>query len=166
MDTNKNIIALGIDQGIANMGYCILSLNKNNQHEPIILKSGIFKTDNSEPMQNRIKHLYDGLEELVENHPGINIIGTESLFVNGFKSGGRNKSAAIVNTNMITGAIMLLGAKNDILIKQYTPGAVKKYITGVGDATKMSVEESLKAIIDKNKVEIIADHQSDAIAIA
>lgn len=103
---------------------------------------------------------------MLSDYPETSIIGTESLFVNNFKNGGRNKSAAIVTTNMITGVIMLLGAKHKKLVKQYTPGTVKKYITGAGDASKGSVEENLSHIIQKSDVTIEADHQSDAIAIA
>ena len=71
-----------------------------------------------------------------------------------------------MTTNMITGVIMLLGAKHNKLVKQYTPGTVKKYITGAGDASKGTVEDNLAHIIKKSKVDIQADHQSDAIAIA
>lgn len=110
--------------------------------------------------------MHQELDAILTEFPEVSIIGTESLFVNNFKNGGRNKSAAIVTTNMITGVIMLLGAKHNKLVKQYTPGTVKKYITGAGDASKGTVEDNLAHIIDKSKVSIQADHQSDAIAIA
>lgn len=163
---NNTVIALGIDQGIANLGYCVIETKQDNKSEPTILKSGVLETTNSNLLQDRIWYLYQQLDAVLSEYTDISIIGTESLFVNNFKNGGRNKSAAIVTTNMITGVIMLLGAKHNKLVKQYTPGTVKKYITGAGDASKGTVEDNLAHIINKSKVSIQADHQSDAIAIA
>ena len=130
------------------------------------MESGIINTGASETLPKRLLTLYEQIEVIVKRFPEICMIGTESLFVNGFKVGGRNKSAAIVATNMVTGYLMLLAEKNDIAVKQYTPGSVKKMITGAGDASKNSVEEVLSHLINKNNIEIIASHQSDAIAIA
>lgn len=160
-----NIVALGIDQGIANMGYCVISVDRANKAQPVVISSGVLETNNTALMQNRIQYLFNELDGIIKKHPEICIMGTEALFVNSFKS-GRNKSAAIVSTNMITGAILLLGARHNILVKQYTPGSVKKYITGAGDASKVSVEVAMDEVIQRNNIKIRADHQSDAIAIA
>lgn len=130
------------------------------------MESGVLTTEASSSMSERILYLYDQLEALMNRYPQISVIGTESLFVNSFKTGGRNKSASIVATNMVTGALFLLSARKQTVIKQYTPGSVKKYITGAGDASKTSVEDSLANTIKLNAIEIKANHQSDAIAIA
>lgn len=110
--------------------------------------------------------MYEQLSEVISEFPEISLISTESLFVNSFKTGGRNKSASIVATNMVTGAIFLLAAQRGIPVRQYTPGAVKKYIAGFGDASKGSVEGALSNIIMANSIDVGSDHQSDAIAIS
>lgn len=50
----NKVIALGIDQGIANLGYCIIETERNNKGEPRILKSGVLGTTNTELIQDRI----------------------------------------------------------------------------------------------------------------
>lgn len=51
---DNKVIALGIDQGIANLGYCVIETRRDNKSEPIILKSGVLETTNSSLLQNRI----------------------------------------------------------------------------------------------------------------
>ena len=163
-DIKKSVVAFGIDQGLRNLGYSVARVT--DETEPQILTSGVLETFVTEETALRIKRIYDFLYDIIKQHPQIEIIGTENLFVNSSIGGKLSKSSSILETNLVTGVIYLLASQNNKLIRQYTPGTVKKYVTGDSKASKESVAENLKRICDESKVVITADHQSDAIGIA
>ena len=93
----------------------------------------------------------------------------ERLFVNsGRNSKGdkiRNKSSAIVRTNMSTGVIYLLASKYNIGIKDFPPTTVKKQMTGSGKADKEEIIKVVEDLMSKQGLTVKTNHESDAIAI-
>ncbi|WCF11440.1 crossover junction endodeoxyribonuclease RuvC (plasmid) [Paenibacillus thiaminolyticus] len=155
----KSIVGLGVDQGIANCGYSIIRLSHDGTIQR--LKSGTIETNSKLPLPQRMTLLYSLLTELVDKYRPV-IIGCEKLFFNP-KQKGRNKSAAIVYTNMATGLLCLIAGQNQIKLEEYVPGTVKKCVTGNGRAQKEDIEQAIRYLIDdKNRV---LSHETDAIAI-
>lgn len=160
----ESIIGIGIDQGIANCGFSVIQLIGN---ELLVLKSGTIETDSKLSLPQRISLIYSLLTELANTY-NPKIIGCEKLFFNprqrvpsdGKK--GRNKSASIVMTNMVTGVVHLIAGQKQIMLRDFVPGTVKKYVAGNGRATKENVIAAVKYLLQREDVK---EHEADATAI-
>lgn len=149
---------LGIDQGIANCGYALIS-DGPTPHKYTVSSLGYIKTFPSDTTQKRIYIIYQELLQIIKSHR-ISMIVTENLHV----GGGSNK--AIVNTNMITGIIYLLGSMYDIPVIEVVPTSIKKKITGSGKASKEEVyDKVMNMVILGDNDRKINNHTSDAIAL-
>lgn len=158
-----NYRALGIDQGYANCGYAVVEWLPEAS-SPTILAVGTIKTKSSEEMGHRLLTLKTKLTTLATEHE-VQLLGCEKLFFNP-TSGGRNKSAAIVNASMATGMCFLISGELNVPIKDYTPGTIKKVITGSGRADKAEVEAALVELAEGQGFKLKDDHSADALGIA
>jgi crossover junction endodeoxyribonuclease RuvC len=165
---NNSIIGIGVDQGIANCGYSVVELTEQNEIR--ILTSGTIKTSSKHELSKRITLIYKTVQAL-SNQYNVNILGCEKLFFSPNQKSttnakGRNKSASIVYTNMATGVLYLIAGENDLHLKEFVPGTVKKYVAGHGRASKEEVEEAVKNLVQNFEIVISSEHEADAIAIA
>lgn len=165
-----NLIALGIDQGYANLGYSVINFDlKNNTYK--IEESGTVITSPALEMNKRLLEIYNFMNNILDKHPNIKIAGCERLFHNKPMGGKqnffqqRNKSASIMKTNMATGVLYLMCAERDIQIDDFPPTTVKKYLTGSGKSEKGEVEKAVKLIATNQGINLETDHESDSIAI-
>lgn len=165
MKKNKEIIIIGIDQGYANLGIAILGYNLESK-QISFKEAKTITTSPKEEMTIRLKQIFDDVYGMLKNYKNIKFAGCERLFHNNVQKNGRNKSANIMYTNMATGVLYYLCAKKKIPMKEYAPTTVKKVLTGSGKATKEEVEQALNDLIEKYKIEVKSNHESDAIAIA
>lgn len=171
MNQNNNdpLYVLGIDQGLANLGYSIISNVPSLTFEhPLsekyqVIESGVFNTSANKALTERLKDIFNFLKGKLESYKCI-AIGCEKLFHNNTQKNGRNKSAAIVKTNMVTGLIYLLGGLFEIPVFEFVPGTVKKVITGKGNATK---EEMINEIEKWLMIKFLKkeEHRVDSIGI-
>lgn len=166
------IIALGIDQGLANLGFGIIKLtvDENDVESDIkLIESGTYNTSSKNELQDRLLEIHNMINALNLKY-NANVIGCEKLFFNPFQKqkgekGGRNKSASIMITNMVSGIIFLVAGENKLFIKDFTPGTVKKYVAGSGRATKDDVIKAIDDFCIKQGVKLETDHEADAISI-
>ncbi len=111
---------LSIDQGIANFGYAVLEKDDSGVK---LVTYGCFVTKSQGDQQKRIYDLITNFENLViEFKPDQ--IAHERLFFSPPGKNMRKKSASILNTNMITGAIWYIAGKHNIPVAQYSPQSV------------------------------------------
>lgn len=164
---SKNIYSLGIDQGYASLGFAVVRYNVHTDRYSVI-EFGTVTTKAEDEIQDRLKIIYERMEEVVNRYT-IDIMSCERLFVNnGRNSKGdkiRNKSSSIVRTNMSTGIIYLLASKNNIGIKDFPPTTVKKQLTGSGKADKEEIIKVVEDLMKKQGLVVKTNHESDAIAI-
>lgn len=165
IDIDYSVFAVGIDQGIANCGYAVIELTPND--EILVLKSGTIVTTSKQELSKRILIIHEMINQLC-NEYNVNILGCEKLFFSPMQKSatnekGRNKSASIVYTNMATGILYFIAGKNELHIKEFVPGTVKKYVAGHGRASKDDVKDAVNNIV-KN-LEIKTEHEADSIAI-
>ena len=85
-------------------------------------------------------------------------ISIEELFFN------RNTTTAI-GVAQGRGAVLIVAAKNNVPIYEYTPLQVKQGVVGYGRADKKQVQMMVKTILNLEKVPKL-DDTTDAIAIA
>ena len=66
---------------------------------------------------------------------------------------------------MATGVLYLIAGEQDLHIKEFVPGTVKKYVAGHGRASKEEVEEAVVSLVTGLDKEISTEHEGDSIAI-
>lgn len=162
------MIYMGIDQGIANLGYCIIEENDETK-KTTLLFYGLITTKPKIPQPKRIVEIVDKLMEIVKTYQPEELV-CEKLFCNPPKpkgtEKGRNKSASIVSTNIVSGLISYIAGKNDKDFVDISPMTVKKLITGFGKSQKEVVRENVLELYPELKDVKLTEHTIDSIAIA
>lgn len=122
------MLAMGIDPGNAICGYGFVELNGNTLHG---FGFGVIRTTPSMRRAERLKILYDRIDELIrERRPDI--VGVEKLFFN------RNVTTAMT-VSEARGVILLAVENNAAPLLELTPLQVKQAVVGYGQATKEQV---------------------------
>lgn len=144
---------LGIDPGMAIVGYSILDFDGENT---TLLYSGSIQTskDNREPQ--RLLEIYDDMTSLIKKYqPDESAI--EKLFF--FKN-----QRTVMPVAHARGVILTVLEKFKIPIYEYTPMEVKQVLTGYGRADKKEVEKMVKIALNTDKLPTL-DDTVDSIAI-
>jgi len=148
------MIILGIDPGVARIGWAVISVN----HGTITAKAyGCITTEKTESLPNRLLLAYSAITILVSKyHPDS--MSVEELFFS-------NNAKTAINVGQARGIVLLAAAQAKIPVISYTPPAVKRAITGSGSADKKQVARMVVATLRLKKAPKL-DDTSDALAIA
>ena len=145
---------IGIDPGFAIMGYGILDYNGNRfktvHYGSIGTKAGV-------PMPERLKLLYDGLTEIIQEYKPDEA-SIEELFFN------RNVTTAI-GVGEARGIALLACVEGGLSVSEYTPMQIKQALVGYGKAEKKQVQTMVKTILNLKEVPK-PDDTADAVAAA
>lgn len=145
--------ALGIDPGLANTGYAVIS--RNSVGKCHLLDSGSIKTNPKQTQAARLLAIYQDISQLIHaHHP--NIVAIEKVYFN------RNVSSAITTGGAI-GVCLLASEIAGIESQLVTPQEAKAAATGGGSATKAAMKRYLCRLLG---TEIRNHHTADAAAIA
>jgi crossover junction endodeoxyribonuclease RuvC len=155
------MIILSIDQGIAHFGYAILNVKKDSIS---LIDYGCFISNANGNQQIRVFKLINAFEALIDKYQPKYIIH-ERLFFSPPGQNSRKKSASILNTNMITGAIWYIAGKHEIEVFQYSPQTVKKELCGNGRAEKNTVISTIEKQFHIDCLKTHKEHICDAISI-
>lgn len=142
---------LGIDPGLANVGWAVL------KDEKTLVKCGCIVTKTNKESSKRLGEIYEALEMIIKDF-GIDEIAIETLFF------AKNKLSALKVAEMI-GVIKVCGCKNKLSVFGYTPLQVKMALVGYGRAEKEQVEQMVRNILGLEE-NISPSHASDAVAVA
>ena len=145
---------MGIDPGIAIVGYGFLEL-KGNSYK--VLDYGAITTEAKVPLPERIDTIYEEMNELIERYKPDDI-AFEELFFN------KNVKTAIT-VAQARGVEVLAAKESGAGLYEYTPLQVKQAIVGYGRATKNQVQEMVRIILNLEKVPK-PDDVADALAVA
>lgn len=148
------MIILGIDPGFAITGYAVIKY-ENNKFK--LLDSGAVNTKAGLPLATRLEAIYDGLSSVITQY-NPDFVSVEELFFN------QNVKTAI-NVAQGRGIVLLVAAKNNKEIFEYTPLQVKQAVVGYGRADKKQVQQMVKAILNLKDVPKL-DDITDAMAVA
>jgi len=146
---------IGIDPGLRITGYAVLRYNGGL---PAILDAGILKTKAKDTFENRIKELYDGLNEVVDEYK------PDTMAVEKLYSHYKHPQTAVIMGHA-RGAIFLCAAKYKIPVESYASTRIKKSLTGNGRASKLQMQRSVKNIFKMKELPKPPD-VADAIAAA
>ena len=145
---------LGIDPGMAIVGYAIVEYENDNFN---IIGSGSVRTDKSLSDSERLHEIYKDMSTIIKEYqPDCSAI--EKLFF--FKN-----QKTVIPVAEARGVIMMTLQKYNIPIFEYTPIEVKQVLTGYGRAAKKEVEQMVKYTLNTDTVPKL-DDTVDAVAIA
>lgn len=147
------MIILGIDPGIAKVGWGIIKDQKGKQ---TVIDYGLFETAASLNLDTRLLKIHQYVAELISKYQP-NILAVEQVFF-----GANAKTALIVG--QARGVIILTAAQNNLETISYTPLQVKIALTGYGRADKIQIQKLVSAIL--NVKSISQDDTADALAVA
>jgi crossover junction endodeoxyribonuclease RuvC len=144
---------LGIDPGMAIVGYALINYEDNN----ITLEaSGSIQTDKTSPTPERLLDIYNDLCTIVEKYEP-DCAAVEKLYF--FKN-----QKTIIPVAEARGVILTVLQKYNLQIGEYTPIEVKQVLTGYGRATKKEVEQMVQLTLNSRNLPKL-DDTVDAIAI-
>lgn len=145
---------LGIDPGVAIVGYGVIEYNQNQFK---VIDYGKITTPAHTPLPKRLKLVYDGMTQLVETFKP-DIVAMEELFFN------TNVTTAIAVGH--ARGVLVLGAENaGVPVSEYTPLQIKQAVTGYGRADKNQVQQMVKMFLNLTEVPK-PDDTADALAVA
>ncbi|WP_282926645.1 crossover junction endodeoxyribonuclease RuvC [Helcococcus kunzii] len=148
------MIILGIDPGIAIVGYGIIEKVGSKIK---MLEYGSIQTDSNLSTQVRLEIIYNEMIGIIKQFKPDEI-AYEKLF-------HQNNSKTFINVSQARGVEILAGQISNIDLYEYTPLQIKTSLTGYGRAVKKQVQESVKRILNLSDIPK-PDDAADALAIA
>ena len=146
---------IGIDPGMAIVGYSILDVEKNGNLT--LVSSGSIQTSSKEDESKRLLEIHNDLQTIIEKF-SPDIASVEKLFF--FKN-----QKTVMPVSQARGVIVMTLEQCNLKIYEYTPIEIKQSLTGYGRATKDEVAKLVKICLDNCKIPKL-DDTVDAIAIA
>lgn len=148
------MIVLGIDPGLATMGWGVLNSDRGRFQT---IDYGVVLTPKEETLPVRLTMLEEGVNALVKKYKPDEIALEELFFNNNITTG--------INVAQARGVILLTCVKGCGRLFEYTPLQIKQALTGYGRADKRQMQIMVKTLL---KLESIPrpDDAADALAVA
>lgn len=148
------MIILGVDPGIATVGYGVVELVGNKYR---VIDYGAILTPSDQLFPDRLRSVYDQLNDVIIRHRPDDL-AIEELFFN------KNVKTAI-KVGHARGVEILAAVNHDLEVYEYTPLQVKQAVVGYGRAEKRQVQEMVKILLNLEKIPK-PDDVADALAVA
>jgi crossover junction endodeoxyribonuclease RuvC len=146
---------IGIDPGIAIVGYAIVSGNKRT---PIIHDYGVLTTPvlHESRLNERLYEIYQDLDSILEEHkPDMAVVEKLFFFQN---------QKTVIQVAQARGVILALLAKHNVQVIEPTPLQIKQSVTGHGRADKKQMIKIMQKLYGI-KEKITPDDAADALAM-
>ena len=147
------MIVLGIDPGSLHTGYGLIEAERGGER---LITCGVLHFSGDDDHQLRLKQIYDGLSTIVEEHLPDECAVEMPVY-------GHNPQS-LLKLARAQSAAMLVALNRGIPVAQYTPAAVKKSATGLGNATKEQVYRMIASVLKLDAR--VGYDASDALAVA
>lgn len=132
-DAQGQQLVLGIDPGLAVMGYGLIS---HFQSDINVLDYGAFSTNARSSLPDRYRYLFESIQALIARH-APSVVAIEQPFV-----------AVNVRSAMMIGEAralaVLAAAQAGLPVHQYSPAEIKESVCGYGRAAKDQVQEMVR----------------------
>jgi crossover junction endodeoxyribonuclease RuvC len=148
------MFVLGIDPGLSTLGY---GLVESRGHEVRAAAAGVIRTEPGGDIGRRLVELYADLDALLAEYKP-DAAAVEQVFVN------RNRQTA-TSVSRASGVVLLALAQHGIPVEEYSPSAVKRALTGYGNADKLQMKKVVAMRLGLDSPPSPAD-AADALAIA
>ena len=144
---------IGIDPGLINTGWGIITTTQNNLS---FVASGVIIVDTKLSIEQRLAKIHQGVNEVIALY-NPHECAMEDIFVNS------NNLSSLKLGYARAAAILSIGLSAKSFF-EYAPTAVKKTVVGKGRADKQQVQYMVNQILPKAKV--TNEHAADALAVA
>ncbi|MES1248893.1 MAG: crossover junction endodeoxyribonuclease RuvC [Actinomycetota bacterium] len=145
---------VGIDPGLADCGYGIVHESGGRLKA---IAHGCWRTAAGEPMEQRLRTLFDGVAGLIAEHDPDAVVLEESFV-------GADARIAL-SVGQARGAVLVAAATAGVACAEYAPARVKQSVCGYGRADKAQVQRMVKTILGLPTVPT-PNHAADALAVA
>jgi crossover junction endodeoxyribonuclease RuvC len=153
MPKKTNDIILGFDPGTQVTGWGAV----RNVRPPRMLGVGIVRPKRGEPLESRLKTIYDEALRLIDRHkPSVVVV--EDPFV------GKSVSSALA-LGQARGVLLLAAAQRNLPVVSYSPRSIKAAVVGRGSASKEQVAFMVRTLLGLREAPTPLD-ASDALAVA
>ena len=152
MTLNNKTSILGIDPGIANTGWAIIEIDKQNSKNIEIKDVSLIKTLADEDIGIRIKTI---TTELTEKIKLVDIVAVEKIFFH-------SRISSTLTTAYVIGSILYQSSYQNKIISEIRPQQAKIALGLKSTASKAHVGRKIEAMFKKT----YNQHTADAIAIA
>jgi crossover junction endodeoxyribonuclease RuvC len=146
---------LGIDPGTAACGWGVVVHERDGRLRA--LEHGWWRTAADERPEQRLRTIFDGVQELVRRHRP-DAVALEESYV------GADARTAL-SVGQARGAVLVAAATLEVGCAEYPPATVKQAVCGYGHADKQQVQRMVKAILGLEEPPE-PTHAADALAVA
>ncbi|MDR2777437.1 MAG: crossover junction endodeoxyribonuclease RuvC [Rickettsiales bacterium] len=147
------MIVIGVDPGLIKTGY---GLVRSDGSSLSYLDSGTIFTDAGTSIGNRLKNIFNELNELLILYRP-DYFSLEETFVN-------NNPISSLKLGQARGVALLCAGLNNMEVFEYKPNTIKKSVTGVGKASKAQVGTMIRYLFPT--LDPKTEDEADALAIA
>lgn len=147
-------IIMGIDPGLANTGWGIVSQNGPRLS---CRAYGCVSTPAEHDLSQRLLKIFEQIDAVVKRFEPT-CLGIETVWF------GNNVSAAF-KTGQARGAALVAAAAGGLSVGEFTPSQIKMAVVGTGDASKEQVQYMVAQVLGLEAVPH-PDHSADALAAA
>ncbi len=148
------MIIFGIDPGTARLGWGTIDTKGAN---PKAISFGCITTEATDTPSTRLLHIYTELIRLFLKYKP-DCVSIEELFF-------ATNAKTIIPVGQARGVAMLAAAQKKIPVVSYSPLAVKRTITGDGNADKKQVQRMITRLLHLSEIPK-PDDTADALALA
>lgn len=148
------MIILGIDPGLALMGYGIIRYENS---KAALVDCGTIVTEAGMPLPRRLNIIYESVGKLIRRHDP-DCIAFEELFA------GKNVTT-VIGVAQARGAAMAAAFGTGAALFEYTPMQIKQAVVGYGHADKKQIQEMVRLLLGLSHM-IRPDDAADAVACA
>lgn len=146
---------LGLDPGTATTGYGVLE--EDAQGNISAITYGVLKTQAHTPFPERLLHLYQQIQSLIQTYQPDGVAIEELFF-------GKNVTTGI-KVAQARGVLVLAVAQAQLPLREYTPNTAKISITGYGGADKAQMQEMIRQLLNLDEIPR-PDDAADGLALA
>lgn len=149
------MVILGLDPGLATLGYGVISVDKNGNYRPIDF--GVVLTPKEENLPVRLAMIEEGMNKIIDSFSPDEIAIEELFFSKNITTG--------IPVAHARGVILLTCIKRTGRLFEYTPMQIKQALTGYGKADKGQMQRVVTNLLHLKNIPR-PDDAADALAVA
>jgi len=148
---------LGVDPGSRTTGYGLIDKSGNTLK---FASCGVIKSTPGLPFPLRLKELYDGLTQVIDDHKP-QCAAVEEVFFS------RNPQSAL-KLGQARGALLVALTSKGVEVREFSARLIKQTVTGYGQASKEQIQQMVRVMLALQGVpsEDAADALAGAICLA
>lgn len=148
------MVILGIDPGLATLGYGVIEVEKDQRR---VIQFGTLTTPPRVPVPQRLRAIFQGMNELMDIYKPDDVAFEELFFSKNITTG--------MAVSMARGVALVAVVERTPNLYEYTPMQIKQAVTGYGSADKHQVQHMVKMLLNMKDI-ARPDDAADALAVA